>query len=142
MYSAKAARLVARVDLIAGDFAGRQIDLGRQVGLLDFLGDDLRGHVGRADDLLLAEAVLDGVGAVRAHHDRRDAEGDQHDPRDDSAYLESFAHFDTSIARSMAVCGLRRSRFTRLSVPPPCRAANSPAENPYADARGDFRYPW
>ena len=65
---------LAGVDRLAGDVGRRQLDAGRKACLLRLRRDGGCVHVGRADDLLQREAVVDRVAAVDAHGDRDDAE--------------------------------------------------------------------
>src|SRR5262249_10568883 len=67
-------------------------------------GDRGRGHVGRAGDLLLLEGVAHRRAAVHAHHDRRDAEGDQDRAGDHSADLEELSHRRLLPSRSLPLC--------------------------------------
>ena len=104
----EAACLAAGVDELAGDRAGRRLDRrGRHLhagrvqlreqlvlrGLvrLDLGRDRRRGHVGRARDLLLLEAVADRRVPVDTHHDRRDTESDQDGGGDNATDLEQLA---------------------------------------------------
>jgi hypothetical protein len=64
-----------------------------------------RSHVGRPDDLLELEAVLDGAAPVDAEGERADAEGDQHDRCDEPADFECLAHDLRSLPRLPISCG-------------------------------------
>ena len=85
--------LVPAVDRLSGDRKGREADVGHVEPRLLGLGLDCgRGHVGRADDLLLLEAVLDGRVSVDAHDDRCDSKSDQHGGGDHPSNLENLPH--------------------------------------------------
>ena len=57
--------------------------------------DRRRRHVGSRDDVLVREAVVDGVPAVHAHHDGDDAEHDEDGRCDEPSDLQCLAHVPT-----------------------------------------------
>jgi len=77
------------------DRAGRDGDVG-QAGLLDRGAGRLGGHVGRADDLLLGELVLDDAAADEADDDDGDAEDDQDRGCDIATDREELGHGTSS----------------------------------------------
>src|SRR3954452_7663182 len=79
---------LAGVDRLAGNVGRRQLDARREARLLRLRRDRGLVHVGRTDNLLQLQAVVDSAAPVDAHHDRGDAKPDQQGRCDDPADLE------------------------------------------------------